>query len=86
MPWRDDLEACFDRLERLFAFHTMNEERAFQLLASARAEGVTWRQFSDAVRDLMAGDGCTALQIERELGQVEARFRPWLREEQPFRR
>ena len=82
MDWRDDLAGCFDNLERLFAFHAMDEERAFQLLARVRNEGVTWRQLSDAVRALLEGDGCTPLQIERELSQVELRFRPWLRTEE----
>ena len=67
-------------LERLFALHSMDEARAFRLLARAREEGVTWTVMSNTIRDLLAGDGCTVQHIEMQIRQVEARFRPWLRE------
>lgn len=73
-----DLAACFDNLERLFASHSMDEERAFALLARARAEGVTWPQLSDAIRELLEEDGCSVQHIEMQMKQVERRFRPWL--------
>ncbi len=76
--WQDDLAACFDNLERLFALHAMNEARAFDLLARARAEGVSWREMSNAIRALLESDGCTIQHIEMQVDQVETRFRPWL--------
>jgi len=78
--WQDDLAACFDNVERLFVLHAMDEARAFQLLARARAEAVTWTMLSNAIRTLLEADGCTIQHIEREIGHVEARFRPWLRD------
>lgn len=78
--WVADLAACFGSLDRLFASHAMDEERAFALLARARAEGVTWREFSDATRALLEADGCSIQHIEMQMKQVERRFRPWLLE------
>ncbi len=58
----------------------MDDVRAFHLLARARAEGATWREMSDAIRELLEADGCTIQHIEMQVRQVELRFRPWLRE------
>jgi len=78
MSWEEDLAGCFDNLERLFALHSMDEEKAFRLLERARREGVTWLEMSNAIRALLEGDGCTVQHIERQVAQVETRFRPWL--------
>ena len=79
MTWEDDLSACFDNLDRLFALHSMDEERAFRLLARARYEGITWNEMATAVRKLLERDGCGVEHIEQQVRQVEVRFRPWLR-------
>lgn len=81
MSWQDDLEACFSRLDRLYTAHVMDEGRAFELLASARRESISWNQLSNGVRDFLARDGCTPQQIEMHIADVERRFRPWLNEE-----
>jgi hypothetical protein len=76
--WREALPGCFSPLDRLFAMHSMDETRAFEVLALARAEGATWRDVSDFVREFLEGDGCSIQHIELAVQQVEARFRPWL--------
>lgn len=80
MGWQGDLAGCFDNLERLFASHEMDEERAFRLLGRLRAEGVSWRELRDEIRDLLENDGCSIQHIEMQMTQVEERFRPWLLE------
>lgn len=80
LSWQNDLAECFDRVDRLFALHSMDDERAFRLLAKLRAEGVTWLEFSNAVRELLDADGCSVQHVEFELKQAEPRFRPWLAE------
>jgi hypothetical protein len=80
MDWRDDLEACFSKLDRLFTAHAMDEIRAFRLLASARDAGIGWVEMSNAIRNLMENDGCSAPQIEMQVAEAEQRFRPWLRD------
>lgn len=76
--WKDDLERCFDQIDRLFASYTMDENRAFHLLMRLRAEGVGWYALSNAIRDILATDGCSAQHIELQIAQVEQRFRPWM--------
>lgn len=76
--WESDLANCFDRLERLFAAHEMDERRAFMLLARLRAEDVPWRVLRDQIHDMLESDGCSAQHIEMQMRQVEERFRPWL--------
>lgn len=76
--WQDELAGCFDNLDRLFALHAMDEELAFALLTRLRAEKITWRQLSTAIRDLLGADGCSIQHIELQVQQVERRFRPWL--------
>ena len=78
--WQEDLADCFDNLDRLFASHAMDELRAFQLLMRLRAENVGWYALSNAIRNLLGEDGCTAQHIELQVEQVELRFRPWLRD------
>ncbi|MDT0577171.1 hypothetical protein RM533_13465 [Croceicoccus sp. F390] len=76
--WQTDLAGCFDNLDRLFAYHAMDEDRAFALLAKLRAQGIGWRTLSDAIRALLDGDGCSVQHVELQMQQVEQRFRPWL--------
>lgn len=76
--WIDDLESCFDNLDRFFASHAMDEKRAFKLLVRLRTEGIGWCDLSNAVRTLLQSDGCSPQHIELQVAQVEYRFRPWL--------
>ncbi len=76
--WKEDLADCFDPLDRLFSSHAMDEGHAFELLVRLRAEGVGRNELSNAVRELLASDGCSVQHIELQVREVEHRFAPWL--------
>jgi hypothetical protein len=51
MDWKDKISGCFGHELAGFASHALDEERAFELLAILRDEGIGWQEVADEVEN-----------------------------------
>ena len=73
-----EILGCFGQVDRLFAIHPYDEQRAFALLQKLRLLNTAWSDVRDRFRQALYADGCRADHITEQIVSVEAHYRPWL--------
>ncbi len=73
-----ELEACFDREDRLFAFHPTQEQNAFEWLAKLRSQQVGWPDIRAEIDAFLREDGCSEDHIAEQIEVARSKFEPWL--------
>jgi hypothetical protein len=76
--WYSYVEGCFGETDLSFAAHPRDEDRAFELLKLLRETNVGWRATQTGFRTFLTAKGAAQDHIERQLENVEARFKLWL--------
>jgi hypothetical protein len=72
----------------IFALHSADKDRAFEILKEVYNQKVPWSEFQDKVRDAIENKIRARLQrpliqgdyehIDKQMKKVEAYFKPWL--------
>lgn len=76
MSWKDKLPGCFGSVDKKFARHHLDNERAAKLLAELVEEQV---QLADVVAEAKKHLASTPPeQQSEELAEVQRKFGPWL--------
>jgi hypothetical protein len=76
--WKSQIPNCFRESDLAFANHPNDEERAFNLLVTLRAESVGWKEVKAAFEAFLMSERARPDHIERVLSQIERLYRPWL--------
>ena len=53
--WRSQVPGCFGTADAVFAGHTNEEDRAWELLERLRAKNVSWQDVEKEFRDYLKG-------------------------------
>jgi hypothetical protein len=78
MSWKQRIAGCFGETDCIFAGHSNDEKRAFELLGSLRDNGVGWREAQEAFEEYLESKNCNAGHIEEQVAKVETYMAPWL--------
>jgi hypothetical protein len=76
--WKTQIPGCFGEVDKIFATHSQEHERAFALLQFLWIEGVNWSDFEAAFQDWMIGEGCPKSHVAAQMDAVIEHFKPWL--------
>lgn len=74
----NELEACFDSEERLFAVHPTEEQNAFEWLTKLRTQQVGWPDIRAEIDAFLREDGCGEDHIATQIEVARTKFEPWL--------
>jgi hypothetical protein len=67
LPWRDLVPACFGVADLRFARHTLDEERAKNMIRAARESGSTITDITEAIKVYLASKDASVSHIDCEL-------------------
>ena len=73
------IPGCFGEVDREFAVHGFDEDRAFELLKMLREKGTSWEEARGQFRKFLQDDGCSKEHINRQMKRIREHMRPWLR-------
>ena len=76
--WEERVPGCFGNTDLIFAGHPLDENRAFDLLATLREGNVGWSEAKSAFRDHLEREGASTDHISNQISKIENRYRPWL--------
>lgn len=71
MAWKEQIPACFDGKEFMFAPSPEQRSKARHALAAAGDEGASWQDFENELRGFMTKRDCTTAHIAEQI--VKAR-------------
>lgn len=72
------IKGCFGNNDLIFALHSCDEERAFDLLVELRNEEITWEDTEKAFVDFLNSQKADINHINSQMKKVEDRYRVWL--------
>lgn len=78
MNWQDRIAGCFGQTDKIFAGHPSDEDRAFELLKTLRAQNVGWAEVAREIGNYLRSERCNEQHIETQLKSVSRFFKPWL--------
>lgn len=71
MAWKEQIPACFEAKDLMFAATPAERSKARHALAAAGDEGASWQDFENALRAFMTKRDCTTAHIAEQI--VKAR-------------
>lgn len=78
--WESRVAGTLGSADREFARHSADQERAWDLLAQLREEGVGLTSVTDEYRRILQAEGCLPDRIDQQIQRVARSFGPWLRD------
>ena len=80
MAWDRELPGCFGDVDKIFAEHPLDEERAFAWLRLLREQHQGWAEAKRQISEYLKSEGAAAAHIAKQIKRAEHRLRPWLRD------
>lgn len=74
--WKSQITVCFGMTDKIFAGHANDEDRAFELLKTLRAEKVGWAELEKETRNFL--QDCAPSHIDVQITKMKASMKPWL--------
>ena len=71
MDWKDKIPGSFGRVDKKFARHALDSERAAELLVAANKADVGIKEYLTEIENWLKSEGCSGDQIQRELKEVK---------------
>ena len=78
MAWDHQVGGCFGNMDKMFATHPPDEDRAFEWLKSLRERGIGWEAVRAQIEEYLKAEGCGPDHIAEQIMRAEVKFRPWL--------
>ncbi len=69
---------CFGVADLRFALHSLDEDRAFKLLAYCRDHGIRYDIVTFEIREFLTSNSVSAEHLSAQMDEVEKMFKPWL--------
>lgn len=76
--WTNQISGCFGEVDREFAVHGLDEERAFELLKLLRERRTSWDEAKERFREFLKEDGCSQDHIDRQMKRIRRYMKVWL--------
>lgn len=67
MDWKKMVPGCFGAVDKEFALHPMDAERARKMLRSALDADASWTDIEAELRAYLGGSGCASSHIEKQI-------------------
>lgn len=71
MSWKKRIPCCFGAVDKKFARHANDCERASEMLAEANKENIGWKEYLEKIEDWLKEQGCNANHIKEEMERVK---------------
>jgi hypothetical protein len=78
MDVKGQIPGCFGEMDKKFAIHPSDEERAFDLLTRLRKDGKGWKDTRTLIKDYLESEDVSPTQISEELERARRMLKPWL--------
>lgn len=71
MPWKQKVAGCFGGVDKVFGSHTLDRERAREMLKEAGDEGATIAEIEQEARSYLTGEQCLPAHIDAQIVRVK---------------
>ncbi|TLU81458.1 MAG: hypothetical protein FDX21_11550 [Chlorobium sp.] len=70
MSWKDKIPGSFGSVDKKFAGHSLDSERAAELLEAAIKANVGFKKYLAEIENWLKAEGCSAAHIQEEMKKV----------------
>lgn len=80
ITWQDRIDGTLGSVDRRFAVHENDKDRAYDMLGQLRAESIGIQQVKKAYADKLRAKNCLPKVIDEAVQRVGAFFGPWIKD------
>lgn len=74
--WKTKIAGCFGVVDKIFAGHQNEEDRAFELLKTLRSENIRWSQLETATREYLKNTPTE--HTEKQIKKLSSAMKFWI--------
>ena len=74
--WKTKIAGCFGVVDKIFAGHQNEEDRAFELLEVLRSENIRWSELEVATREYLKDTN--PAHIEKQIKRLSSAMKFWI--------
>jgi hypothetical protein len=70
MSYQDKIPGCFGSVDKIFAGHPADTERAKEMLVEALQEISSWSEVENAIKEYLGKENCTQDHIKEQIARI----------------